>query len=124
MKEEIQESTERAFQAYGRPLAKFTLFKYLGQVLTVADDNWPEVIGNLQKELKIWARLARILIREGAMPRGLEMLFNAVVQVVLLFGSETWVLTPRMGRYLGNFQNRVARRITERKSKRQEDRGW
>ena len=40
------------------------------------------------------------------------MFFKAVVQVVLLFKLETWVLTPRMGRALGSFQHRVARQIT------------
>ena len=36
-------------QAYGRPLAMVTSFKYLGRVLTLVDFNWPEVIGNLCK---------------------------------------------------------------------------
>ena len=35
-----------------------------------------------------------------------------VTQAVLLFGAETWVLTPRMERALDSFQNRVARRLT------------
>ena len=47
--EEMQESVWRAFQAYVRPLATVTLFKYLGLVLTVADDNWPVEVGNLRK---------------------------------------------------------------------------
>ena len=38
--------------------------------------------------------------------------FKAVVQVVLLFGLETWVMTPCMCRYFGSFCYRVARRIT------------
>ena len=45
--EETRESVERYFQAYGRPLATFTLFKYLGQVLTAAHDDWTAVVGNL-----------------------------------------------------------------------------
>ena len=47
--EEMQESVDRAFQAYVRPLATVTLFKYLGLVLTVADDNLPVEVGNLRK---------------------------------------------------------------------------
>ena len=38
--------------------------------------------------------------------------YNAVAQVVLLFGAETRVLTNRMERALDSFQYRVARRIT------------
>ena len=52
------------------------------------------------------------------------MFFKALVQAVLIFGSETWVLTPRMGRALGIFQHRVARRITGRHTKRQDEGGW
>ena len=40
------------------------------------------------------------------------MLFKALVQEVLIFGSETWVMTPRIGRALVSFKHRVARRIT------------
>ena len=42
-----------------------TSFKYLGRVMTVGEDNWSAVVGNLRKDQKIWARLTRILVREG-----------------------------------------------------------
>ena len=38
--------------------------------------------------------------------------FKAVVQAVLIFSSETWIMTPFMERYLGSFQHRVVQRIT------------
>ena len=59
--EEIQESEDRAFQAYGRPLMTITSFKYLGWLLTAADDNWPALVGGLIKAWKGWAQLARIM---------------------------------------------------------------
>ena len=52
------------------------------------------------------------------------MFFKALVQAVLIFGSETWVLTPRMGRALGIFQQRVTRRIMGRHTKRKDEGGW
>ena len=36
-----------------------------------------------------------------------------VVQAVLLFGLETWVINPHMGRALGILQNRVAHHLIE-----------
>ena len=42
------------------------------------------------------------------------VLFKVLVQVVLLFGSETWFLTPRMERALGSFHHRDGRQITRR----------
>ena len=41
VEEEMQESAERAFQAYGRSLAMVTVFKYLGRFLTAVDDDCP-----------------------------------------------------------------------------------
>ena len=46
--------------------------------------------------------------------------FKAVVQQVLLFGAETWVVTPRIERALNSFMHGAARRITGRNPRR----GW
>ena len=35
------------FSVYGRPLDVVTSFKYLGQLISAADDDWPEVVRNL-----------------------------------------------------------------------------
>ena len=34
--------------------------------MTSVDDDWPEVVGNLQRERNSWGRLSWILIREEA----------------------------------------------------------
>ena len=70
----------------------------MGPVLKVVDNNWLMAVGNLGKERKSWAQLAKILRREDSNPRGSGMFFKAVVQAVLLFRLETWVLTPHMER--------------------------
>ena len=49
----------------------------------------------------VWWRMMRILVREGGGLQVSGFFFKAVVQAVLLFGSETWVFTPRMGKALG-----------------------
>ena len=90
--EEMQESAERYFQAYGRPLATVTSFKYLVQVMTKADEVWTVVVGKIWKVQKSWEQMERILRQEGTFPRVLGMFFKVVVQAVLLFGSVTWVL--------------------------------
>ena len=43
----------------------------------------------------------RILSREGARPHVSIFFFKYIVQFVLLFGAETWVVTPCMGYALG-----------------------
>ena len=47
-----------------------------------------------------------------------------VTQAVLLFGSETWVLTARMEKALDTFQARVARKLTGRKPQHRIDGTW
>ena len=56
---------------------------------------------------KKWARLSRVLGREGADARTFGMLYIAAVQAVLLYRSETWITYPRIGRELGGFHNQV-----------------
>ena len=44
--------------------------------------------------------------------------------MVLIYGSDTWVLTPHMQRVLGGFHHRVARRLTGRQPRKGRDGGW
>ena len=99
-------------------------FRYLGRVLTAGDYDWLAVLGNLGKVRKCWGRLSQILSREGADPKMSGHFYRAVSQAVLLFGAETWVLTPRMEWYLDSFQNRVLQRITGRQPSRQGGGSW
>ena len=71
-----------------------------------------------------WGRLARILGREGADPKVSRNFYIAVIQQVLLFGAETWVLNKRMEAALDAFQGRVARRLTGRMPRRGRDGKW
>ena len=50
--------------------------------------------------------------------------YIAMAQAVLLFGSETWVLTARMEKALDSFQSRVARKITGRQPRQGKDGSW
>ena len=106
---ETKDNLERAFKAYREPMEAVSEFRYLGRLLTATEHNWPEVAENIKKARRSWGRLARVLGREGADPKVSRTFYIAVTQVVLLFGSETWVLTVRMEKTLDTFQSRVAR---------------
>ena len=92
--------------------------------MTTGDDDWPKVAGNLVKARKIWGSMLWIQRREGAEKRALGNLFKAVMQEVLIFGAETWVLNPRIERALESFQHGAARRITGRQPWRRGDGQW
>ena len=91
---ELRESMDMAFEAYRKQLEAVPSFKYLGRIITAGYNDWPAVVGNLVKARNSWGRLIRILSREGADKSISGTFFKAVVQQVLLFRAETWVLTP------------------------------
>ena len=115
---EVRESTEMNFEVYGQQIQSVPRFKYLGRILTEGDGDWTAVAGNLAKARKSWGRLQGILSREGATKRVSGNFFKAVVQQVLLFGAETWVVSPMMERALSAFLHGAARRLTGRQPRR------
>ena len=90
------------------------------------DDNWPAVVSNLSGERSVWKRMTRILSRQGAELRVSSFFFKAVVQAVLLFGSETWLVPPPHGQSPGGggVQIPCGLRLTERLPMRKTDRKW
>ena len=79
-----------------------------------ADDDWPVVVGNLRKGRREWAQLTRVLGREGKDARTLGQIYMVVIQLVMLYRSETWMTTPHIGRVLGGFHHKVARKMMGR----------
>ena len=53
--------------------------------------------------------MSRVLGWEGEDSRTLGVFYREVVQVVLIFGSETWVMSPRIRKNLGRFHHWVIR---------------
>ena len=113
-----------AMTAYGIPLALVASFKYLGRFLSKTDGDWPEVVHNLWRARHKWEQPARVLIREGTDARNLGNIYVAVVQAVMLYGSDTWVMTLRVGWVLCVFHHRVACRLTGRQPRIGQDGGW
>ena len=56
--------------------------------------------------------MSQILGREGTNVRVSGTLFKMVDQEVILLGSMTYMMNPCMGRSMGGYQHRVARRLT------------
>ena len=96
----------------------------MGQVILAADGNWPAVVSKFLMMKAVWKRMTIILSREGAESRVSGFFFKLVVQEVLLFGAETWVVTPHMGRVLGGFQDQVAWWLEGRLPRRKTDGKW
>ena len=67
-------------------------FRYLGRPLDQMDDYCPAMRRNIMQARSVWGRLETLLRREGADPKVSESFYRALVQAILLYGSETWVL--------------------------------
>ena len=89
-----------------------TSFRYMVQTLTVMDNDWKEVVGNLRKLRRTWVQILRFLRRVGLDAHTSGHFYLKVVLTILLFRYETCVVTPRIRKTLGGFLRGVARRIT------------
>ena len=115
---------EVQFTIRGEPIERVSCFKYLGRWLSEDDDDMLAVRENVGKARARWGRVARVLARDGADTRTMARFYKAVVQSVLLFGSETWVLSKEMGRILESFHNRCARFMARDCIQQRPDGSW
>jgi hypothetical protein len=112
------------FHVAGSLLAVVCDFLYLGRWLSENDLDDLAVTSNIKKARQCWGRLSRILTREGANPRVMARFYVTVIEAVLLYGSETWVLSSRLLRRLNSFHNRCARHLAHRHIRRLPDGTW
>ena len=68
-------------------------------------------------------QLSRVLSRDGADAQTLRRIYVEVIQVVLLYGSETWVLTPLISGIMGGLYHRGAQSLTVPQLRRGRDDG-
>jgi hypothetical protein len=104
--------TNTIFSINGLPIECVKEFKYLGRYLSEDDNDWKAINWNIKRARISWGRLARILSTEKATSKSMASIYKAVVQAVLLYGSESWTMTSSMCKKLQNFHHRCARHIT------------
>ena len=66
----------------------------------------------------------QVLGREGSDARMLGIFYVAAAQAVLLYGSETWVMYPQIGKTLGRFHHQMDRILMEQQPTRRLDGTW
>ena len=88
------------------------------------DDNDVQAVrAQLRKARRVWMRVGNVLRGENASPKVCGMFYRAVVQAVLLFGSETWNLSDSMFKLLEGFHIRAAWRMAREHKPRKGDGG-
>jgi hypothetical protein len=119
-----QEALERSFTAYGEELERVEVFKYLGWLIAYDDADTQAMRSNLRKARGCWARVSRVLRAENATARTCGMFYKATVQAILLFGSETWSLSPTSVKRLEGFHIRAAWRMSGMRPERKANGSW
>ena len=99
---------EVEFTAYSESLEQVDVLKYLGRLLAMDDNDMQAVRHNLRKA-RVWKRISVLLRRENLPPRVCGMFYKAVVQSVLLYGSETWTLSASSMKCLEGFHYLASR---------------
>jgi hypothetical protein len=80
--------------AYGDKLERLEVFKNLGQLLAYNNNDTQAMQANLAKARKSWGQVSCVLRAENALPKVCGMFYTATLQAVLLFGSESWKMSP------------------------------
>ncbi len=106
-----QKALKQRFHINGKDLEQVEAFQYLSRLVSFDDNDARAVNSNLRKARKCWMRLSRLLRAENASPRVCGMFFKAVVMAVLLYGSESWSITPAALKRHEGFVIRAAYRM-------------
>ncbi len=109
--EHVHLALQNTFTVYGEGLERVEVFKYLDRLLAYDKNDSQAVCGNLKKAQGIWARISHMLRAENAFSRVYSIFYKAIVQSILLFGSETWNFSPVSLKVLKGFHIMAAWRM-------------
>jgi hypothetical protein len=113
------------FTVHGDVLEQVEVFKYLGWMMAQDDDDIQAIRVQLRKACATWARVGQVLRSENALPPIAARFYQAIVQAILLYGSETWVISRTALTRLKGFHIRAAYRMAKRnKPKRSPGNVW
>jgi len=117
-------ATEVSFTIDGDEIERVTQFRYLGRILEENDDDAHASSRQLASARTKWNRIGQMLRSEGMKPRAMGYFYKAVVQAILLYGLETWVVSDAHLRQFRSFHSRVGRHLTGRHIRLLEDGSW
>ena len=94
------------FTINGEKIERVKEFRYLGRILIEDDDDSRCIEDQLKRARSRWWRMAKLLKREGANTFQMGRFYMAVIQAVLLYGSESRTITLRDMEALERFQKK------------------
>ena len=125
MKQDLQAEADGVkFWVNGKELDRVREFRYLGRILCDNDSDTKCIKDNLNRARARWNSVAKILKREGASAVCMGKFYLAIVQSVLLYGADSWVVTKRDWRILRSFHRRAVRYMTNSHIRKLEGDRW
>ena len=110
-----QAATNVKFNINGVEINTVRSFKYLGRMITDKDDDLEAIDLQLKKARMTWGRIGKIIKkRTNGNPKIMSIFYKVIIQSVLLYGSESWVISKHAHKKLQSFHRRCARFITGR----------
>ena len=93
------------------PLKATTAFPCLGRTITYNNSDWVALCSNLCKSKRRWGVVEKVLSKTGAPIKVRAMMYKTVVQEVLLYGREIWVVIGAMITLIEVFNHRISIQI-------------
>ena len=101
------------FQVNGENINMVEQFNYLGRVLASNDNDLKAVESQLVKARRVWGRIGKVIKKKSfSNPKIMSIFYKVIVQTVLLYGSESWVLGTQIKNKVNSFHHRCSRFIT------------
>ena len=119
-----KQAVKVVFKIGDKPIENVLSFKYLGMILAANDNDLPAMVSNIHQACQHWGQISHLLMHDGASTWTMGYFYKAIVQAVLLYGSETWVFTSRMLKILNSFHHQCARYIAQDYIHRQPNGEW
>ena len=105
-KQDVHSAAENvSFLVNGVLLVRASEFVYLGRAVREDGRDTTCIVRRISKARQRWGSVAKILKREGACSKVMAKFYLAVVQAVLLYGSDSWIITDRDWKRLRSFHN-------------------
>ena len=82
------------------PLESTPTFHYLGCTTVYNNRNWADLYQNLRKAQMCWGMMLGVPAKAGMTVQVRAVLYNSVVQLVLIYGSKIWFVTDVMMKVL------------------------
>ena len=87
------------------PLEPATTFPYLGRIVAYKNSNWADLYQNIRKTHQRWEVVEKVVTNTGSRVQVRGVIYKAVVNVVILYGSEIWLVAGAISKVLEEFHH-------------------